>query len=65
MLSKDYEYKDFVLSPPLYLENGVQDILILDPRTKTVLYYRLDQQEPQELTSPVRLELQSGCEITV
>jgi Uma2 family endonuclease len=65
VLSKDYEYKDLVLSPPLYLENGVMDILILDPPTKVVLHYRPSQQEPQELMSPVRLELQCGCEITV
>ena len=65
VLSKDYEYKDLVLSPPFYLENGVRDVLIYDPRTGAVLHHRPDWLEPQELTSPAHLTLECGCEITV
>ena len=65
VLSKDYEYKDLVLSPPFYLENGVRDVLIYDPRTGVVLHYRPDRPAPQSLTSPVHLSLECGCEITV
>ena len=65
VLSKDYEYKDLVLSPPFYLENGVRDVLIYDPRTSVVLHYRPDRPAPQSLTSPVHLSLECGCEITV
>lgn len=55
VLSKDYEYKDLVLSPPFYLENGVMD----------VLHYQSPATTPTQLESPVRLELQCGCEVTV
>ncbi len=65
VLSKDYEYKDLVLSPPFYLENGVKDVLIFDPRTGVVLHHRPDWDVPQALTSPVQLVLECGCEITV
>lgn len=65
VLSKDYEYKDLVLSPPFYLENGVRDVLIHDPCTGVVLHYRPDRPAPQSLTSPVHLSLECGCEITV
>ena len=65
VLSKDYEYKDLVLSPPFYVENGVFDVLIHDPCTGVVLHYRPDRSAPQSLTSPVHLSLECGCEITV
>ena len=65
VLSKGYEYKDLVLSPPFYLENGVKDVLIYDPRTSIVLHHRPNWPAPQSLTSPVQLILECGCEITV
>ena len=65
VLSKDYEYKDLVLSPPFYLENSVKDVLIFDPRTGVVVHHRADWTAPQTLTSPAHLSLECGCEITV
>ena len=65
IISKNYEYKDLVLAPPFYLENGVLDILIFDPKDNSVLHYRRDFEQPNKYTSPVTLQLECGCEITV
>lgn len=65
VISKNYEYKDLVLAPPFYLENGVQDILIFNPADNAVLHYRPDWTAPKTYTSPITLTLECGCEITV
>ncbi len=65
VVSKDYEYKDLELGPPFYLESGVSDVLVYDPRTRLVLHHRADWSEPRRLESPVRLSLECGCSITV
>jgi Uma2 family endonuclease len=65
IISKNYEYKDLVLAPPFYLENGVQDILIFNPADNSVLHYRPNLEQPNTYTSPVTLTLECGCEITV
>jgi Uma2 family endonuclease len=63
IVSKDYEEKDFTDNPPLYLKNGVLDVVIFDPRTKQVHHHRKDGMT--EHVSPVTLDLQMGCRITV
>ena len=63
VISKAYEAKDTELNPPLYLENGVLDIIIVDPHTKQVQHHRRDG--ITEYTSPIRLTLECGCEVTV
>ena len=65
IISKNYEYKDLVLAPPFYLSQGVQDILIFNPADKSVLHYRPDLEQPKTYTSPITLQLECGCEITV
>jgi hypothetical protein len=65
IISQNYEYKDLVLAPPFYLENGVQDILIFNPADNSVLHYRPDLEQPNTYTSPITLTLECGCEITV
>ncbi len=65
IISEGYEYKDLVLSPSFYLENGVKDIVVLDPRTKVVLHHRKNWKKPKKLESPVRIELECGCECVV
>jgi Uma2 family endonuclease len=65
VVSKNYEYKDLVLAPPFYLENGVKDVIVFDPRSKVVLHHRREWNEPKQLQSPIRLELECGCEVTV
>jgi Putative restriction endonuclease len=65
IISKNYEYKDFVLAPPFYLSQGVRDILIFNPADKSVLHYRPDLEQPKTYISPITLNLECGCEITV
>jgi Uma2 family endonuclease len=65
IISKNYEYKDLVLSPPFYLGHGVKDVVVFDPRSKVVLHHRHEWTEPRRLESPVRLELECGCEVMV
>jgi Uma2 family endonuclease len=65
IISKTYEYKDLVLAPPFYLENGIRDILIFNPADNSVLHYRPDFEQPKTYTSPITLSLECGCEITV
>jgi Uma2 family endonuclease len=65
IISKNYEYKDLVLAPPFYLEAGVLDILIFNPADNSVLHYRPDFEKPHQYLSPITLQLECGCEITV
>jgi hypothetical protein len=57
--------KDLVLAPPFYLEVGVLDILIFNPADNSVLHYRPELEKPNQYVSPVTLNLECGCEITV
>lgn len=63
VLSPGYEAKDLQFGLPFYLANGVKDVVILNPRTNRVIHARNDAQ--QELVSPVTLELECGCVVTV
>lgn len=63
ILSKGYEAKDIEISIPFYRAQGVKDVILFDPYTGNVLHYRRDGE--QELTSPVRIHLECGCECTV
>ncbi len=61
--SKGYEKKDLEIGVPFYLTNGVKDIVVLNPYTNEVLYFR--NGEKCEMTSPVELEFECGCRCTV
>ncbi len=63
VLSKDYEKKDTEIGAPFYLEQGVKDVILFDPRTQEVTHRRRDG--TRLLKSPVKLELECGCQITV
>ena len=63
VLSKDYEKKDTEISAPFYLEQGVKDVILLDPRTQGVTHRRRDGNKQYE--SPVTIKLECGCQITV
>jgi Uma2 family endonuclease len=65
VISDGYERKDLELNPPFYLENGVKDILIFDPRSKMILHHRKEWTEPKKFSSPARFELECGCEVTI
>jgi Uma2 family endonuclease len=63
VLSKDYEKKDTEIGAPFYLEQGVKDVILFDPRTMEVTHRRRDGTRLYK--SPVKLKLECGCQITV
>ena len=64
VISKNYEAKDLEISPPIYLANGVKDVIVFNPYTDETTHFRPDQ-APQIKTSPVAFELQCGCSCVV
>lgn len=63
VISKNYEAKDLEISPPIYLANGVKDVVVLNPYTLEVFHFR--NGERREMTSPVGIKLECGCRCTV
>jgi len=63
VISKNYEAKDLEISPPIYLANGVKDVVVFNPYTNKVFHFRND--EKREMTSPVEIEFECGCGCTV
>lgn len=63
VLSKGYEAKDLQFGLPFYIQNGIKDVVILDPSNNRVIHARNEAQ--QELVSPVTIELECGCVVTV
>lgn len=65
VLSLGYEEKDLGADgAPFYLENGVEDVLIVDPRSGAV-YHDTPGQERRTLSAPVTIDLRCGCRVTV
>jgi Uma2 family endonuclease len=58
-----YEKKDKELAPKFYLEHGVKDILVFDPRSLEIWHHT--KAKTREFTSPTVLKLECGCEVTV
>jgi Uma2 family endonuclease len=63
VVSPGSEVKDMELSPPFYLLHGVKDVVVFDPRTGSVAHFRRDGRK--HLTSPLDIELECGCSVTV
>ncbi len=63
VISKNYEAKDLEISPPVYLANGVKDVVVFNPYTLEVFHFR--NGEKREMTSPVEIQLECGCRCTV
>jgi len=63
VISKKYEAKDLEISPPIYLANGVEDIVVFNPYTMEVVHFRKD--ETKNLTSPIAIEFECGCSCVV
>lgn len=61
--SPGYEEKDLIHGPPLYLRNGVKDVLVLDRRDGTV--HRFTSEGKSLQPSPTQFELACGCSVTV
>jgi len=63
VLSRGYEKKDTEVGAPFYLEMGVRDVILFDPRSGAVTHLRRDSRK--DLTSPVHITLECGCSCTV
>jgi Uma2 family endonuclease len=63
IISKNYEAKDLEISPPIYLANGVLDVVVFNPYTMEVVHFRPN--ERLTFTSPVEIELACGCNCVV
>ncbi len=63
VISKKYEAQDLEISPPIYLANGVLDVIVFNPYTMEVVHFRQD--ERLTLTSPVEINLACGCSCVV
>ncbi len=63
IISPGYEYKDLTLNPPFYLSQGVDDVVIVDPRSGVVTHHRATGVATYQ--APITISLQCGCECTV
>ena len=63
IVSPGYEHKDLEIGPPFYLSQGVQDVVVYDPRTRVVVHFRNDSK--RELSAPVDVRLECGCSVHV
>lgn len=63
IISPGYEYKDLELNPPFYLSQGIQDVVIVDPRSGDVTHYL--GTEVKRHHAPVTLNLQCGCSCAI
>ncbi|HSK72768.1 MAG TPA: Uma2 family endonuclease [Pyrinomonadaceae bacterium] len=59
VISKGYEAKDLEISPPIYLTNGVKDVVVFNPYTEEVLHFRQDG--IRRLKSPTKIKFECGC----
>lgn len=63
VISKKYEAKDLEISPPIYLANGVKDVIVFNPYTNEVMHFR--DGEKRETVSPIEIEFECGCSCVV
>ena len=63
VISPGYEYKDLELNPPFYIAQGVNDLVVVDPRTGAVTHYHAGR--AFSLKAPVTVKLQSGCRCVI
>jgi len=61
--SPDSEAKDLVSGPPLYLANGVKDVVILHRTQNKVIHWTVTGS--RTLPSPSTITLSCGCVVTV
>ena len=61
--SPHYEAKDIVTGPPIYLQNGVKDVLVLERATETVHHWTMSGVTHH--ASPVVITLTCGCLVTI
>lgn len=61
--SPGYEDKDLITGPPIYLRNGVHDVIVLVRPSMQVHHWR--NADRRVLSSPSEIELSCGCVVTV
>lgn len=60
IVSPNYEAKDYEELPPVYLANGVRDVVVVDPEQGVFTHYRPGQSRAiQQL--PHDMQLECGC----
>ena len=65
ILSLGYEEKDLGDDgAPFYLQCGVADVLVVDPRSKLVRHYRPGQPMVEQ-QGPIAVDLACGCEVAL
>lgn len=62
VISAGYEAKDYEAAP-FYLLQGVLDVVIHDPRTRSVVH--ITRNSTERALSPITLTLQTGCTVTI
>ena len=63
VISPNYETKDTEDLPPVYLANGVLDVIVVDSEQHRVLRFDADGQTIAD--SPTTLSLRCGCRVTI
>lgn len=63
VISKSYEAKDLEISPPVYLSNGVKDVVVFNPYTDEIFHFK--NGEKRNLTAPLAIEFECGCSCAI
>lgn len=63
VISKRYEAKDLEISPPIYLANGVKDVVVFNPYSLEVIHFK--ENETMRSASPTNVVFSCGCECEV
>lgn len=63
IISRGYERKDLEINPPVYLGQGVQDVVVFDPYSLEVVHMRADS--VTHVRSPAVIDLRCGCRCEV
>ncbi len=63
IVSPGYEAKDLVHGPPIYMRNGVHDVIVFDRKKAEVHHWTA--KDHQILASPSTIRLSCGCQVVV
>ncbi|HKP51138.1 MAG TPA: Uma2 family endonuclease [Chloroflexia bacterium] len=63
VINPGFEFKDVFLNPQFYLAQGVDDVVVVDPRSGVVTHYRTTEVAIHQ--APVTINLQCGCQCTI
>ena len=63
VISRGFEKKDLEVGIPVYLSQGIKDVVVLDPYNLEVTHARAES--VQKSRSPTVIQLECGCICTV